>query len=161
MMKATYFLIIALILITIEACGQNTGNANAAPDNTTTSQNKTAKVTPLTQAEFLKKIDDYKTDPATWKYLGNRPAIIDFYADWCGPCRIVAPILEKLAEEYAGKIDFYKVNTDTEQELAAAFGIQSIPSILFIPMEGQPQMLQGTLPESSLKEAIEKILSVK
>ena len=112
----------------------------------------------LTKAEFLKKVVDYESNPKEWKYLGDKPAIIDFYADWCGPCKAVAPIMEELAEEYDGKIYVYKVNTGEEEELSALFGIRSIPSILFIPMEGKPQMAQGAMPKDTFKQAIEEIL---
>lgn len=114
----------------------------------------------LTKNEFLKKIADFENNPSEWKYLGDRPAIVDFYADWCGPCKMVSPILDELADEYKGKVDIYKVNTEKEQELAAVFGIRSIPSILFIPQNGQPQMAQGAMPKASFVQAIEEILSV-
>ncbi len=112
----------------------------------------------LTKAEFLSKVANYETDPTEWKYLGDKPAIIDFYADWCGPCKTIAPVLEELAKEYSDQIYIYKVNTEQEQELSGAFGIRSIPSILFVPMEGQPQMAQGALPKASFKEAIDNVL---
>lgn len=112
----------------------------------------------LTKEEFLTKVANYEADPTTWNYLGDKPAIIDFYADWCGPCKTVAPILEELAEEYADQIYVYKINTEQEQELAGAFGIRSIPSLLFVPMEGQPQMAMGALPKASFKEAIDQVL---
>ena len=115
----------------------------------------------LTKEEFLKKVVNYETNPTEWKYLGDKPCIIDFYADWCGPCKAVAPILEELAKEYDGQIYIYKIDTDAEQELAGAFGIRSIPSILFVPMEGAPQMSQGAMPKNSYKEAIENILLKK
>lgn len=116
------------------------------------------KVKELTKKEFLSKIDDFEADATEWKFLGDKPAIIDFYASWCGPCKMVAPILEELAEEYEGKIDIYKVDTEKEQELAAVFNIRSIPSILFVPMEGGPQMAQGAMPKSSFKKAIDEVL---
>ncbi len=112
----------------------------------------------LTKEEFLTKVANYEADPTEWKYLGDKPAIIDFYADWCGPCKTIAPILEELAKDYSDKIYIYKVNTEQEQELAGAFGIRSIPSLLFVPMTGAPQMAQGALPKSSFKEAIENVL---
>jgi thioredoxin len=112
----------------------------------------------LTKEEFLTKVANYEADPTEWKYLGDKPAIIDFYADWCGPCKTIAPILEELAKDYSDKIYIYKVNTEQEQELAGAFGIRSIPSLLFVPMTGSPQMAQGALPKSSFKEAIENVL---
>ena len=116
------------------------------------------KTIKLNKADFLAKIVNYETTPGEWKYLGDKPAIVDFYADWCGPCRAVAPILEELAEEYSGEIYIYKVDTDREQELAGFFGIRSIPSILFIPMNGDPKMAQGALPKTELKRAIEEVL---
>jgi thioredoxin len=111
----------------------------------------------LTKDTFLQKIFDYE-NKEEWEYQGELPAIIDFYADWCAPCRIVAPILEELAEEYKDKIVIYKVDTEEEQELAAVFGIKSIPSILFIPKNDKPQMAVGVLPKETFKEIIEDIL---
>lgn len=111
----------------------------------------------LTKETFLQKIFDYE-NKEEWEYQGELPAIIDFYADWCAPCRIVAPILEELAEEYKDKIVIYKVDTEEEQELAAVFGIRSIPSILFIPKNAQPQMAVGALPKETFKEIIEDVL---
>ncbi|MCR9132367.1 MAG: thioredoxin [bacterium] len=108
----------------------------------------------LTKQSFLEKIFNFETEQE-WKFLGDRPAIIDFYADWCGPCKMIAPVMEELSDEYAGKVDIYKIDTEAEQELAAAFGIRSIPSILFIPMDGAPQMAQGALPKHTFKEVIE------
>ena len=129
-------------------------------DNQNKNDNK-MKTIELTKADFLTKVMDYEANPQEWKYLGDKPAIIDFYASWCGPCKMVAPILEELAEEYDGQIYIYKVNTEKEQELAAMFGIRSIPSILFIPMGEQPQMAMGAMPKSSFKEAIDKVLLKK
>ena len=104
----------------------------------------------LTKETFREKIFDFEKHK-DWKFEGELPAIIDFYADWCGPCRAVAPVLEELSREYDGKINVYKVDTDKEQELAAMFGIRSIPSILFVPKEGQPQMAMGALPKDALQ----------
>lgn len=112
----------------------------------------------LNKIDFLKKVANYEANPNDWKYLGDKPALIDFYADWCGPCKAVAPVLEELAKEYDGEIYIYKIDTEEEQELAAMFGIRSIPSLLFVPMEGTPQMAQGALPKPTLKEAIDKVL---
>lgn len=111
----------------------------------------------LTTEEFVEKIFDYRTEKE-WKYKGSRPAIIDFYADWCGPCKMVAPALEQLSEEYEGKIDIYKVDTDKEQDVSAVFGIQSIPSFLFIPLEGLPSMEPGAFPKHVFKQIIEEHL---
>jgi len=115
----------------------------------------------MTKADFLTKVWNFEQSPNEWKYLGDKPAIIDFYATWCGPCKMVSPILEELSEEYGGKIVIYKVDTDQEQELASTFGIRSIPSILFIPMNGKPQMMQGAMPKPAFKEAIESVLLKK
>lgn len=114
----------------------------------------------LTTASFKKKVFNYDANK-DWKFEGTRPAIIDFYADWCGPCKQVAPILEQLQKEYEGKIDVYKVNTEQERELSEAFGIRSIPSILFIPLNDRPQMAQGALPKNSFVQAIKEILKVQ
>jgi thioredoxin len=114
----------------------------------------------LNKESFLSKVFDYENNK-DWKYLGDLPAVVDFWAPWCGPCKTVGPIIEELSEEYKGKVSFYKVNTDEEQELGAAFGIRSIPSLLFIPKDGQPKMAVGALPIHAMKEAIEKELLVK
>ena len=111
----------------------------------------------LTEDAFLKKVFDYKTNKE-WKFEGALPCIIDFYADWCGPCKVVGPVLEELATEYKGQIDIYKINTEEEQELAGAFGIRSIPSILFVPKDAQPQMAVGALPKDTLKKTINEVL---
>jgi thioredoxin len=113
----------------------------------------------LTADKFKSDIFDYTTEKE-WKYKGSRPAIIDFYADWCGPCKMVAPIMEELSSEYAGKVDIYKVDTEVEQELSSVFGIRSIPSILFIPQHGTPMMQPGALPKNAFQEVIEKELLV-
>lgn len=116
------------------------------------------KTIDLTKAEFLNKVADYEANPSEWKYLGDKPAVIDFYASWCGPCKMIAPILDELATEYSDSIYIYKINTEIEEDLAAAFGIRSIPTLLFVPMEGAPQMAQGAMPKASLKEAIDEVL---
>lgn len=108
----------------------------------------------LTSDKFKEEVFDY-SQKEEWDFKGKKPAIIDFYADWCGPCQMVAPIFEELSDEYSDDITIYKVDTEKEQELSAIFGIQSIPSILFIPMEGQPMMQKGALPKAALKRAIE------
>lgn len=117
-----------------------------------------SKVKHLTYNEFLKKVWDFEKDPNTFNYKGKLPAIIDFYADWCGPCRRVAPIMERLAEEYDGKLLVYKINTDKERELASAFQVRSIPMVLFVPMEGQPMMSVGAMQEQEYKKVVEEQL---
>mgnify|MGYP006267373263 FL=1 len=114
----------------------------------------------LTKDDFLNKVFNYENNQE-WKFEGDKPAIIDFYADWCGPCKMVAPVLEELSEEYSEKLDIYKIDTDAEQELAQVFGIQSIPSMLFIPMGDKPQMAVGALPKDSIKQAMKDVLAVE
>ncbi len=114
----------------------------------------------LTKETFIEKIFDYENNHE-WNFKGDRPVIIDFYADWCGPCKMVTPILEKLSTEYNGKLDIYKVDTDAQRELAAVFQIQSIPSILFIPKDDKPQMAMGAMPRESFEEAIRTVLKVE
>jgi len=111
----------------------------------------------LTSEQFKKDIFDYTTEKE-WKYKGEVPAIIDFYADWCGPCKMVAPVLEELSNEYDGKLNIYKVDTEVEQELSAVFRIRSIPSILFIPKDKQPMMQAGAMPKHMLEEIIKERL---
>ena len=147
---------VSLVALLLAAC-----ETQATNNDKNNKQEHKMKTIELTKADFLKKVMDYETNPNEWKYLGDKPAIIDFYASWCGPCKMVAPILEELAEEYDGQIYIYKVNTEEEQELAGLFGIRSIPSILFIPMGEQPQMATGAMPKSSFKEAIDKVLLKK
>ena len=113
----------------------------------------------LTVETFKEKVFDYALNEE-WSFKGDKPAVVDFYADWCGPCKTIAPILEELDTELEG-VDFYKVNTEEQNELAATFGIQSIPSILFIPLDGQPQMALGALPKETFKEAITQVLFPK
>lgn len=125
--------------------------------NTKVSGTEKNKTLHLTNESFKQKVFNYEVNK-DWKYEGDLPCIIDFYADWCRPCKMMAPILEELAEEYSGKILIYKVNTEKERELSAAFGIRSIPSLLFVPANGQPQMTQGVLSKESLKQVIEEVL---
>ncbi len=143
--------IILLALLPLTGCA-------GGRSNTKDKEEKTMKTIHLTKAEFLKKVVNYEESPNEWKYLGDKPAIIDFYASWCGPCKMIAPILEELAQEYDGQIYIYKIDTEKEQELAAAFGIRSIPTLLFIPMTGEPQMAQGALPKATLKEVIDELI---
>ncbi len=114
----------------------------------------------LTKETFKEKVFNFELYNE-WKYAGTTPCMIDFYADWCGPCKMVAPVLEELQKEYGNNLVIYKVNTEDERELAAMFGIQSIPSLLFVPVEGQPQMAMGALPKATFEKAISDVLNVK
>ena len=114
----------------------------------------------LTKETFISKVFDFENNKE-WKYKGEIPCMIDFYADWCGPCKMVAPILEELAEEYSGRMNIFKVDTEAETELASIFGIRSIPSLLFVPKEGQPQMAMGALPKETLEKAFKDVLGVE
>lgn len=132
------------------------------PDEETAAKEKpTTKVVHITKADFLKKVYDFEKNPDEWKYLGSQPAIVDFYADWCGPCRQLSPVLDELAKEYSGKHTIYKVNVDNERGLATFFGIRSIPTLLFIPMKGKPQRSLGALSKTELKGIIKDVLKVE
>ncbi len=162
-MKKIFLITGVLAAIILSAC-TNTGKENKQDTNlqqTETKMQTQQKTINLTKAEFLTKVANYEQSPDKWEYLGDKPCLIDFYADWCGPCKMVAPILEELAEEYKDDIYIYKIDTEAEQELAAAFGIRSIPSILFCPMGEQPQMAQGALPKDGFKQAINEVLLKK
>ena len=164
-MKKYLFYAVLFMAFTFEQTigkeGQAIAQTRSTSENLNKSNNNKMGTIHLTKEEFLKKVVNYEANPTEWKYLGDKPAIIDFYASWCGPCKMIAPVLEELAAEYDGKIYIYKIDTEAEQELAAAFNIRSIPSILFVPMVGQPQMAQGAMPKASFKEAIESVLLVK
>ncbi len=120
-----------------------------------------SKTIHITKAEFLQKIANFETNPTEWKYLGDKPCIIDFYADWCGPCKMIAPILDELSIEYKNDIYIYKVNVDKEKELAEVFGIKSIPTILFVPQTGEPMIMVGGLPKETFKDKIDNFLLKK
>lgn len=113
----------------------------------------------LTLDTFKSKVFNFEASKE-WSFAGDLPCIIDFYADWCGPCKMLSPTLEALSKEYEGKVNFYKINTDQEQELSAMFGIQSVPTLLFVPKNAEPQMAMGALPKKTLEEAIAKVLNV-
>ncbi|MDI9521802.1 MAG: thioredoxin [Bacteroidota bacterium] len=167
-MNAKKIIVATLLMGTLFiSCNQLKSNTAAGNDQkvenkiTSTTNNMTttkAKTIQLTRADFLEKVANFEKNSEEWVYLGDKPAIIDFYADWCGPCKMIAPILEELAQEYEGKLYIYKVDTEVEQQLAAEFGIRSIPSLLFVPMKGAPQMAQGALPKDALKQAIDEVL---
>ena len=141
--------IAALAAVLLVSCG---GRESQNRNKQTTKTEKKMGVRHLTKAEVLAK---------EWKFLGDKPCIVDFYASWCGPCKMIAPILEELAKEYDGKIDIYKVDTEKEQELAAVFGIRSIPTLLFCPTDGRPQVAQGAMSKADFEKAIDELLLKK
>ena len=152
-------LAVVLFLPFLVSCSQNR-KAPAVSSQTAeekSEKTETAKVQYLTTSDFRKKIMDYESHPDEWVFAGSRPAIIDFYATWCGPCKMMAPMVESLAGKYAGKVDFYKVDIDQEPELASVFGIRSIPTFLFIPMKGNPTMQMGAMQKEDFEELIGKI----
>jgi len=143
-MKHILLTLTALSLILL-ACGNQKQEQKGNPEVsiTTATMGNLSYSEKLTTAMFIQKVWDYKKYPNDWKYLGSGPAIVDFYADWCGPCKIASPILDEIGTEYAGKILIYKINTDQERELAQVFGITGIPAFLFIPANGKPFMTSG------------------
>lgn len=158
--KAFYLVLLSVSLLAI-SCGGNSKKESTTPQaETKETPNAEVKKTTihLTKAEFLTKVVNYETMSDSFNYLGDKPALIDFYADWCGPCKVIAPILEELAAEYGNEIYIYKIDTDKETELASAFGIRSIPTLLFVPMKGKPEMISGALPREELKSKINTIL---
>lgn len=161
-------LIVAIVFIGLSACSQNkdktrTKATKAKTEKTTTAATDTAtgKVIFLTTAEFKKKVIDFEKHPNEWVFEGKKPAIIDFFATWCGPCRRMSPTVDKIAKDYAGKIDVYKIDIDKEKQLAMVFGIQSVPTILFVPVTGKPTMQVGALDEASFRQAIREVLDRK
>ncbi len=163
MKRIRNFIVVVFALAAISTgCSNSTAKTEKSDTNpdsgvTTKSASSETKAIHLTNADFKSKVFDYEVNKE-WKYEGDKPCIIDFYADWCGPCKKVAPILEELAKEYDGKIIVYKIDTEKEKELAGAFGIRSIPSLLFVPAKGQPQMAQGALPKEELEKIINEFL---
>lgn len=166
------------ILLLASSCGNantNSENKSTPPESTSTVEASetgnrsveepaatanlaTGKPIMLTKAMFLDKVYDFEKNPSTWVYKDDKPCIIDFYADWCRPCRMVAPIMEEFAKKYEGQITIYKIDTDKERELAGYFGIRSIPSVLFCPVNGKPQMTQGALPKEEFEKIINQLL---
>jgi len=142
--------------------GQASANTAVQTENTAASTStENENVIQLTKAIFLDKIYDFEKNPKQWTYKGDKPCVIDFYADWCRPCKMVAPIMAELSEKYKGQITVYKVNTDKEPELAQFFGIRSIPTVFFCPTKGEPQMTQGALPKETFEKAITEVLLLK
>ena len=147
---------ILLVVFSLMGCSRTTQTKGSTETNTANGE-----VIVLNKADFMAKVFDYEKNPDAWSYEGNKPCIIDFYADWCGPCKKVSPILKELASVYKDDLLVYKINVDDEGELASVFGIQSITSLLFVPVEGDPQMRVGAMDREALVEQIEKVLLQK
>ncbi|MDR1407592.1 MAG: thioredoxin [Tannerella sp.] len=145
MKYSKYLLVIPLIFLTVNCSRAQSGKSEG-------------EVVMIGKADFLSKIYNYEKNSSEWVYEGNKPCIVDFYADWCGPCKRVAPIMKELAAKYKDDVVFYKIDVDNENELASVFGISSIPTILFVPVKGKPQAALGALPKETLVEQIESFL---
>lgn len=159
-MKKIIIAITAACMI-ISSCSDKSKTKDQENTEITKESGAEPKTIHLNKMDFLAKVANYETNPSEWKYLGDKPALIDFYADWCGPCKMIAPHLEDLARDYKNEIYIYKIDVDKEQELAQVFGIRSIPSLLLIPMGENPQMTQGAMSKDDLKDAIDKVLLKK
>jgi thioredoxin len=179
-MKNTFFGLVILSIVWLSSCG-GSAKSEQKPESAVANENpaemvntsgttqpetnsaaaEEGAVVQLSKAMFLEKIYDYEKNPKTWSFKGDKPCIIDFYADWCRPCKQVAPIMAELSEKYKGEIVIYKVNTDQERELSEFFGIRSIPTVFFIPAQGEPQMTQGALPKETFEKVITEVLLKK
>ena len=157
-MKQLIFVLLFLVPVTFNACS---GNDAKGSSNSGTTENVEGQVNKLTAASFQQLVWDYKANPKEWVYNGDQPCIIDFYADWCRPCKMVAPIMDELSREYKGKVRIYKVNTDEQRELAALFNVNSIPAVLFVPKNGKPQMSVGAMQKTAYVDMIRNVLVVK
>ncbi len=161
-MKKVYLILSVFLGLSLVSCNQNTSENKAVDTAKEKTEQKSHKVsTPgdikpiyLTTEEFKEKIWDYEANPEEWTYKGDLPCVVDFYADWCKPCKMVAPIMDELADYYNGKVIIYKVNTDDQRELSTVFQVRSIPSILFAPMEGKPAMQPGAMSKEQYIEII-------
>lgn len=138
------FLLFSMLIITSSAFAGSNGNEG--------------EVVSITKSDFVQKVYDYEKNPDKWIFKGNKPMIIDFYADWCAPCRMLSPVLKSLAKKYKDEVIIYKVNTEKERELSAAFGITSLPTLLFIPMDENPQVAKGALPKDVIEKGINELL---
>lgn len=150
-MKRIYLTLAAIMALSV-SCGAQGTKSNGGGEGSTIA---------ITKDDFVKRVANIDLDASEWRYLGDKPALVDFYASWCGPCKMIAPILEELAVEYNDEIVIYKVNIDAEPELAAAFGVRSIPTLLFVPMTDQPQMSKGAMSKEQFKAAIDEVLLKK
>jgi len=177
-MKNTFFGLVLLSIVWLSGCAgaaspenkpgtsaatttknETITNAVAEPvSNTSSSTASEGAVVQLTKAMFLEKVYNYEKNPKEWVFAGDKPCVIDFYADWCRPCKMVAPIMAELAEKYKGQITIYKINTDQERELAQLFGINSIPTMYFCPVNGKPQMTQGAMDKDTYEKIIAEVL---
>lgn len=161
-MKRKHFKLILSVTLALTlgiaqaACNGNQTDKNS--NNKNIKEEKQMMTQELNKNEFIQKVHNFEANTQTWKFEGNRPCIVDFYASWCGPCKALSPVLEELAKEYEGRIDIYKVNVDEQSDIAAAFGIRSIPTLLFCPTDGQPGLSQGALPKNELKKIIDNNL---
>ena len=167
-MQKKYVLILSVLLVLTSAsvlfavrASAHSSAATAVVDATSKDKKNQVKPTKITAAQLRSLIYDYKASPEKWVFKGDKPVIIDFYADWCGPCRQIAPVLDQLAEEYKDQIIIYKVDVDKEKELAGVFGISSIPALLFVPVKEEPRMHTGALPKKAMVKQIEKVLLKK
>lgn len=156
MKKILLVLSLAMVTAVNYACA-NSGEKKGEQSQTTETTASKGRVMAMDNQMFINNIFDY-TKQKEWKYSGSKPVIIDFYADWCGPCRKIAPMMEEFAKEYEGKVTIYKVDTDKEKELAGAMGIQSLPTILFIPAKGEPRTIVGAADKATFKKAIDEYL---
>ena len=154
-MKKLTFVLLFLASFTVNACSSAANESNGGDVNTEGQVNK------LTAESFQKLVWDYKANPKEWVFNGDQPVIIDFYADWCRPCKMVAPIMDELSKEYKGKVRIFKVNTDEQRELSGLFNINSIPAVLFIPKNGKPQMSVGAMQKEAYVDMIKNVLVVK
>ena len=155
-MKKFFFIVSLFSLIALNACSSNNDNSNQKAN-----EYVEGVVNQMSSAMFQKMIWDFKKHPDKWMFNGKVPCIIDFYADWCRPCKMVSPIMEELAKEYKGKIRIFKVNTDQERELSSLFRITSIPAVMLIPKNGEPQMVIGAQAKESYRKSINDVLKVK
>jgi len=154
-MKSIFLTTLLSIAIFSLGCASQGSENNQTSEASVSNEGRALKIS---KQEFIQLVYNYEANPDEWVFEGDLPVIVDFYADWCAPCRIVAPILDELAKEYEGKIRIYKIDTDKEKDLARAFNIRSIPTMLFIPSEGKPQMSQGALPKETLKQVIDSFM---
>ena len=166
-MNKSILSVVLVASIALFGCNSSNGNGQTADGTPLTTDTKTVagdgtgKVIQMDKAMFIERVFNYEANPDKWVFEGDKPVIIDFYADWCGPCKKIAPIMVQLAEEYKDQIVIYKIDTEKERELAQVFAIKSIPSILFIPADGQPQMTMGALPKAEFENMIKTLLLKK